>query len=565
MKDAVLELSNVLECIEKRHSSAPYIGVIAGAYALWLGTVKKAVDIEDLSVFLKENEENEIIRMFLVAQLAKHWTEYRRHITAFSPEQLKELILTYKKVDYIRGAVFSAPEKLHELVIALLEIKDGESVADMGVGVGDFLKKVHFAYPNANLWGNEIATTATAIAMIRGKFLDGKLTISQEDMFISQENTDKFDKIFCFPPWGLRLSIMPSAREFLAMQPPSLPVLKGTGSCEWIFALRMLCSLKNNGKAALLMANGGTFNLLDTPIRKYFVERGMISAVIALPARILDFTGVASTIIIFGNDNTHIQMVDATQLGNKGRRNVELTDADISRIVRAVSGDEGEICKSVSKGEILANDSVLNPGRYLQKNIKLKNGVPFGSIIRSISRGASLSGSELDRLASTTPTGFQYLMLSNIKEGFIDDELPYLSEIDPRWERFCLQPNDLILAKIGYPFKVAIASVMKQKIVANGNLFIIRLDETVADPYYIKAFLESETGITLLKSIAVGAAMPNLSAEAIRNMQIDLPPLEKQKVIANRYRAKQNEIVLLKRKLAQAKDSLGQIFASTEE
>ena len=105
-------------------------------------------------------------------------------------------------------------------------------------------------------------------------------------------------------------------------------------------------------------------------------------------------------------------MVDATQLGNKGRRNVELTDADISRIVRAVSGDEGEICKSVSKGEILANDSVLNPGRYLQKNIKLKNGVPFGSIIRSISRGASLSGSELDRLASTTPTGFQYLMLS---------------------------------------------------------------------------------------------------------------------------------------------------------
>ena len=106
---------------------------------------------------------------------------------------------------------------------------------------------------------------------------------------------------------------------------------------------------------------------------------------------------------------------------------------------------------------------------------------------------------------------------------------------------------------------------MKQKIVANGNLFIIRLDETVADPYYIKAFLESETGITLLKSIAVGAAMPNLSAEAIRNMQIDLPPLEKQKVIANRYRAKQNEIVLLKRKLAQAKDSLGQIFASTEE
>ena len=95
-------------------------------------------------------------------------------------------------------------------------------------------------------------------------------------------------------------------------------------------------------------------------------------------------------------------------------------------------------------------------------------------------------------------------------------------------------------------------------------MFIIRLDENVADPYYIKAFLESETGITLLKSIAVGAAMPNLSTEAIRNMQIDLPPLQRQKEIAHRYKAKLTEIVLLKRKLAQAVDSLGQILVNTE-
>ena len=563
MKNVFLELSNILEGIEKRHSADPYAGVIAGAYALWLGVTSKVIDIEDLPSFLKKTEENETIRMFLIDQLAKHWTEYRRHITAFTPEQLRELILTYKKIDYVRS-ISSAPEKLHDLVIALLDIKNSDYVADMGAGVGDFLKKVHFAHPNAELWGNEIATMETAVAMIRAKFLNNKLTVVQEDMFISQPDDHKFDKIYCFPPWGLRLSIMSSARTFLAAQPPTLPVLKGTGACEWIFALRMLASLKNNGKAVLLMANGGTFNLLDTPIRKYFVERGMIEAVIALPGRIFDFTGIMSSIVIFGNGNTHIQMVDATQLGNKGRRSVEFSDADIARIVNAVTNNDNEIGKSVSNEEILANDSVLNPGRYLKENIKLNNAVPFGSVIQSISRGASLTAAELDELSSTTPSEFQYLMLSNIKDGFIDDELPYLSNFDKRWERFCLKPNDLILSKIGYPFKVAIASESKHKIIANGNLFIIRLDENVADPYYIKAFLESETGITLLKSIAVGAAMPNLSTEAIRNMQIDLPPLQRQKEIAHRYKAKLTEIVLLKRKLAQAVDSLGQILVNTE-
>ena len=156
-------------------------------------------------------------------------------------------------------------------------------------------------------------------------------------------------------------------------------------------------------------------------------------------------------------------------------------------------------------------------------------------------------------------------MLSNIKNGIIDEDLPYLNEFDPRWQRFCLQPNDLIISKIGYPFKVAVASESKQTIIANGNLFIIRLDEAVADPYYVKAFLESEAGITILKNVAVGAAMPNLSAEAIKNMEIDLPAIEKQRVIATRYRAKLNEIVLLKRKLEQAVNSLGQMLFNAEE
>lgn len=566
VKKSLVEVVNVLENIESQYSPELFDGVIAGAYVLWLGTQQKAVDIENLSEFLDVHEPDEYIRMFLFNKLMTHWTEYRRYITAFSSEQLESLILTYKPEGMRKiGFIETAPEKLYELIIALLNIKDHDFVADMGVGVGDFLRQVHLEHPHAQLWGNELATTAAAIASIRSKFYNGKLTIVQEDMFSSTHNNLIFDKVFCFPTWGMRLGNMPNARKFLATQSPSLPVLKGTGACEWIFALRMLASLKKDGKAALLMTNGGTFNLLDVPIRKYFVERGMIEAVVALPGRIMEHTKLQSSIIVFSNGNTHVRMVDATQLGNKERRGIVLTDSDITQIMNAIYGRDSKIGKRVNCEEILANDSVLNPGRYIQENLELKHGVTFGSVITSIVRAASLSAEELDRLSSKEPTAFQYLMLSNIQNGLIDEELQYLKEFDKRWERFCLQPKDLVISKIGYPFKVAIAPASNHTIIANGNLFIIRVNENVADPYYVKAFLESETGIAILKSVAGGTAMPNFSAEAIKNMPIDLPPIEKQKAIAARYKAKLTEILLLKRKLAQAIDSLGRIVDDTQE
>ena len=59
---------------------------------------------------------------------------------------------------------------------------------------------------------------------------------------------------------------------------------------------------------------------------------------------------------------------------------------------------------------------------------------------------------------------------------------------------------------MGYPYKVAVAEVKEgQKIMGNGNLYIVELDEEKIDPYYLAAFLSSEQGTAALKSITVGA------------------------------------------------------------
>ena len=205
----------------------------------------------------------------------------------------------------------------------------------------------------------------------------------------------------------------------------------------------------------------------------------------------------------------------------------------------------------------------MNPKIYTHNDLSHEDTIKFGSVI-GIMRGAQLSSAEVEQLHSETETEFRYLAPSGIKDGMIDEDLPYLTSIDKQLERFCLKPNDIILSKIGAPFKVALVRPSEgQKILANGNLYIIRMKEENkkdVDPCYVKVFLESCTGQKVLKRISGGSLMPNVSAEAIKNMDISLPNMPQQKEIAARYLTTADEVVRLRRQLKTALEELGDIL-----
>ena len=83
--------------------------------------------------------------------------------------------------------------------------------------------------------------------------------------------------------------------------------------------------------------------------------------------------------------------------------------------------------------ELRANEYNLSLERYIQKVPTFQNGVSFESIIKSITRGAPCTASQLDKMVSNEVTNMQYLMLANIQNGIIDNKLPYLSSIEPKY------------------------------------------------------------------------------------------------------------------------------------
>lgn len=461
----------------------------------------------------------------------------------------------------------STPSSIIKLSNKLLDVKAGENVADMCCGSGSYIVSAAMEEPEAIYQGYELNVVNKTAAMIRAELLNSHIDISLCDVFSVADikKMPKYDKIFANYPFGLKLRHLGAGMEYLKKLVEQYPGISKATSSDWIFNSLIFDMLKDNGKAVAIMTNGSTWNSIDIPMRKYFVENGLVECVIALPERMFSSTMIPTTLIVMSHGNQGVRMIDATKHFQQGRRQNEFSDKDIDLIIDALTVDH-EYSKDISIEELRKNEYNLNLSRYAAGDLRFENGVPFESVIKRISRGAPCTAKQLDEMVSDCVTNMQYLMLANIRDGVIDDKLPYLSYIDQKYEKYCLKNNSLILSKNGLPYKVAVASVQKnQKILANGNLYIIELDEKKANPYYIKAFFDSEQGYTVLKSITVGAVLPNIGVDKLKKVEIPLPPIEEQNRIAEKYRATMDEIAVIKLRLEKAVNKLHHIFDEESE
>ena len=509
---------------------------------------------------------------------------FQDYISAVEWGALVNLCMTYSPEVFALAALLndvyrspsdgttSTPDSVTNLALAILNINPTDSVADVCCGEGSFLVSAALDMPEASYYGCEINPHAKIIAEIRAELTGNKFEISLLDAFqLISANTDnlrpaimQFSKVFSNYPFGMRLRNIPGGEKILNQLSEDYPSMSKATSSDWVFNALICQLLSDGGKAIGIMTNGSTWNSIDTPIRRYFLENGYVEAVIALPGKLFNFTNISTTMIVFSHGNRAVRMVDATNTCQMKRRMTAFSDSDIAEITEMLHTDSPN-SKLVSMDELRHNEYVLNIKRY-QDEYVAENAVPFEHIIRSISRGAPCTASQLDEMSTERATNMQFLMLSNIHDGVIDSKLPYLSYIDEKYEKYCLQDCDLILSKNGYPYKIAVASIDEnKKILANGNLYIIRLDHDKVNPYYLKAFLDSNRGQAILKSITVGATLPNIGVDKLKKVMIPLPSLTEQARVAEKYQAILDEIAVLQLRIEKAKNRLHHILDEESE
>ena len=444
------------------------------------------------------------------------------------------------------------PDSIAKLVEAVLDIQNGESVADLGCGRGDFLVEAQRNHSDLHLYGIDIDRECATLAAARLDALGADAAIELGDMFVAPQR-GTFDKVFSNYPFGVRPSSMRGVGEYYESLRTGKDGIGRPASADWLFNKLAFDSLKEGGTALTVMTNGAAFNGGDKQARKYFVNNGMIKAIVALPANLFPGTSIPAVLLVLGKNDGPIRMVDASELSITGRRWDTMGEDEIKEILNRLVND-GENSRLVDPKDIAASEYNLFPQRYLSRTISLENPTRLGDLALSIERGAGLTAKDLDALASNEDTGLCYLRLADIKDGLIGNDLPCLRELDPKTERQWLRTGDLIVSKNGAPFKIAVADVPNGKtILANGNLYIIRLDTDRINPYFAAAFLASEDGKELMDRMVVGTTIPNLPLGNLKDILMPVPDMETQEKVARQYQARIDEIEVLKIKLEKAR------------
>lgn len=536
------------------HAEASTTGIVLSAYA----TLAKQGGCSASEVPDKELQE----------EISHHLGENQGWLPVdeYSDDELRAIIMKNGVPADRMSAGISTPRSVALAATGLLKMETGRSILDLGCGVGSFMMEAVQAAEPARFTGVEVNYDAASVCRIRAKFLPVRADISLGSLF---ELSGKFDYVFCDGPWGvpkreIERRFGDSAKSLV---PDGVPVRSGT----WLWTLAALKCCQEGGRAVVTMPSGPLFNSSDSEIREYLVRSGRIESVIALPQGLYQpYTSLPAYLVVLSKDNNSVRMIDASKLGWKERRTTVLADEDIARICKmadpnSVIADTYRDCVSdVDTASIEENDWSLAPSRFT-KVVDIPNGVPLASLALSIKRGASISARELDSRIVKEKTPYRYLQIKDLSSGEISRKLPYLSSIEEKELKYCVEDGDIVLGKMS-PFRAAVASVKPgEHVLATGNLYIIRLDKDAVDPVYLKVFLESPKGMAQLKAACVGATIPSIPASAFKRILIPPMPLESQRKIAEQYRALKQTIDVYELKIEQTKDKMASLLEEAGE
>ncbi|WP_259424798.1 restriction endonuclease subunit S [Bacillus velezensis] len=140
------------------------------------------------------------------------------------------------------------------------------------------------------------------------------------------------------------------------------------------------------------------------------------------------------------------------------------------------------------------------------------------------------------------PGPFSVLNISNIDDGEINlNNMDTINEEERKLQKYLLKPGDIVITCRGTVNKIAVYKSPAKNIIPSANIIVIRVKSKDIKSDYVKIFLESPVGRTLVESIQRGTTIMNINPKDVGEIEIPLLPLKTQKEIISEYN---NEFLL---------------------
>jgi type I restriction enzyme M protein len=262
---------------------------------------------------------------------------------------------------------------------------------------------------------------------IRG--ISGNLGEVPANTFFKDQHPDlKADYILANPPfnqkqWRDKNELTDDARWTGFEVPP-------TGNANYAWIMHMLAKLSENGTAGFVLANGAMSSNTsgEGKLRQKMIEKDLVDCMIALPGQLFYTTqipvclwfmtknkkAVSAEIAGEGREKRNREgetlFIDARNMGTMvDRVHKELTAEDLKQITKTYHAwrgeskdgtyaDEAGYCKSSTLEDIVKNDYVLTPGRYVGVVEEEDDGISFEEKMTELSQTLFVQMEDAEKL-----------------------------------------------------------------------------------------------------------------------------------------------------------------------
>ncbi|WP_299257581.1 class I SAM-dependent DNA methyltransferase [uncultured Kushneria sp.] len=285
---------------------------------------------------------------------------------------------------------FYTPAEVSRVIAQIVGIgqntRQDETLYDPTCGSGSLLLRAAYEAPQGmSIYGQENDNATWALArmnMILHDYPTAELwrgnTLSQPWFKSSDGSLKTFDYAVANPPFSAKSwtnGLDPANDEFERFELGTPPAKNG----DYAFLLHLVKSLKSTGQGAIILPHGVLFRgHKEADIRRNLIRRGLIKAVIGLPANLFYGTGIPACIILIDKagaaerrdpDSGGIFMCDASREFMKDGNKNRLRSRDIHRIVDTVNHQRNVpgYARRVPLAEITGdkNEFNLNIPRYI--------------------------------------------------------------------------------------------------------------------------------------------------------------------------------------------------------
>ena len=466
-----------------------------------------------------------------------------------------DFVSAYRNRDNeIHGSYTSGDiEKLATAVFAPSEFK---TVMDIGCGQGVFLTETAIHEKAGELHGIEIKQEDAIVTRMKMLLLGQDVNrIRCEDVFdmdFRNPELPKSDAVFCHMPIKQRLE----SKQLLSCGLFDEKTAKRVSvhSSEWAYIRAMRKMMKKGGKGIAFIRASLLYRESEQEFRKELLESGMLEGVVLLPEGVLLNTGIQIAMLVLSENNNRIKMVNAASYYEKIKFRNVLTDTERNRILdlyfngvaNLEDGNHSDDYIEVAPRTIADNTYSFDPMRYvLDEKVCFTNARKLSEGTQDIFRGAQITSDkqkEMSNLGGKAPNAY-LLNLSNISNGYMDEALVevHIDKIE-KYKKYMLQDGDVIISARGTKISTAVAeNIQDRNIIATGNLIVVRCNDTL-EPYYLKAFFDSDDGNLCLSVAQTGSTIFAINPKQLCELQYDAIDMKKQKLIAEKEKALIDEL-----------------------